>query len=107
MEQEWLDSLINCKSVSAILTSATNVTYAGVAQLEEHLSCKQGVAGSTPVTGPSYADMVQWLACEASNLLIRVRIPLSALGECDVTAASGVASASVRVQISPLAFMIL
>ena len=23
--------------------------------------------------------MVQWLACEASNLLIRVRVPLSAL----------------------------
>ena len=53
MEQEWLDSLISCKSVSATLTSATTKLSAGVAQLEEHLSCKQGVAGSTPVTGPS------------------------------------------------------
>ena len=28
------------------------------------------------------ADMVQWLACEASNLLIRVRVPLFALSQC-------------------------
>lgn len=32
-----------------------------------------------PPSAPKYADMVQWLASESSKLMIRVRVPLSAL----------------------------
>ena len=49
MEQQWLGRFIPFTSVSAILTS---VTKCWCGSTVEQLSCKQSVAGSTPVTSP-------------------------------------------------------
>ena len=42
-----------CRGVRAISLLYTAATYGGVAQLGEHLPCKQGVMGSNPIISTS------------------------------------------------------
>jgi hypothetical protein len=50
-DQRWEDA--NASREDAARHGCASIgpaLYGGIAQLEEHLPCKQGVAGSTPVT---------------------------------------------------------
>ena len=46
-------------SAKAQKTGEETTTFGGVAQLGEHLPCKQGVMGSNPIISTSYQQVAQ------------------------------------------------
>ena len=48
-----------------ILQKGTFVRYGGIAQLVEHLPCKQGVIGSNPITSTTHGLIAQLVRAHA------------------------------------------
>lgn len=61
----FISVLINADDLARLVSFLSGIYLGGIAQLVEHLPCKQGVIGSNPITSTTHGLIAQLVRARA------------------------------------------